>query len=337
MTTSASRNFDLNGLVRISLEAAPRYCSYFDNEYQRISSDHLAEGAPVVTLKIVEKLLRDDTREIHYKDLFRFRFAAYDLDTSHPTIEFESHWLDRFYTTAVGAFVQGQLLEPVIYLMLLRSDVLFMHAAGVSKNGKGFVFPAHGGTGKTTLSLALMRMGFDLMGDDLMMVEAKTGVVHPYARPLHLFNYNLKTLKVPLGVRAAIGLKDVIRTAIALVTGKKFLISTRAHADEIMDVQMGKPSQLAAVVFLKREGAEESFDLSDPVAMEQAAAMVIKSADLNTSLEEHFGAQADIAKLEASVVKSVLKHVPNMSAINARLMKDNADRAEFAEAYLGKL
>ncbi|MEP2737175.1 MAG: hypothetical protein ABJP34_12865 [Erythrobacter sp.] len=335
MSNNASRNYDLNGLVRIALEAAPRYCAYFDNEYQRISSDHLADGAPIVTLKIVDQLQHENAREIHYKGLFRFRFAAYELDTSNPVIEFESHWLDRFYTTAVGAFVQGQLLEPIIYLILLRADILFMHAAGVSKDGKGFVFPAHGGTGKTTLSLALMRMGFDLMGDDLMMVEAKTGIVHPYARPLHLFTYNLKSLKVPLNVRAAIFLKDVIRTGIAITTGKKFLISTRAHADEFMDVKMGLPSQLEAIVFLKREGEEESFDLSNADAMNTAAAMVVKSADLNDSLAEHFGIETEIAELELSVVKTVLQNVDTMAAINARQMTDDTDRAKFAVDFLG--
>jgi hypothetical protein len=334
MPEARSRSFDLNGLVRITVKGETRYLRYFDNEYERISSNSLRLGAPVVTLEIKDRLDPAQRREIHYKKLFRFRYIVRDLGSPNPVIEFESHWLDRFYTTAVGAFVQGQLLEPVIYQKLLEAGVLFMHCAGVAKDGKAFVFPAHGGTGKTTLSLSLMRMGYDLMGDDLLMVDTANGTVYPYARPLHLFTYNLKSLAVPLKVRLAIAAKDAIRFAIAATTGRKFLISTRAHADELMDVRYAAPSRLSRLVFLKREGEAEEFSVSNPAARETAIQMIRQSADLNESLEENIGMQSHLCELEYDVIKRVLSHVDIMSAVNARAMQTDADRQAFAAHYL---
>ncbi|KWV90512.1 hypothetical protein [Erythrobacter sp. YT30] len=326
--------YDLNGLVRIVVDGDARYLRYFDNEYQRIGGKPIREGAPIVTLRIVDRLDVSSRREIHYKGLFRFRYLVHDLNTASPTIEFERHWLDGFYTTPVGAFIQGQLLEPVIYQKLLESGVLFMHSAGVARDGKAFVFPAHGGTGKTTLSLSLMQMGFDLMGDDLLMVDAADGTVYPYARPLHLFTYNLKTLSVPLSIRLSIGVKDVIRFAIWLATGRKFLISTRAHADQLMKVNNGASSNLAKLVFLKRSGDAEKFVIGEPDDTVKAIEMVRMSADLNESLKENIGMGACVRDLEYEVIRQVLEHAGEMYAVNARAMQTNADRQAFAERYL---
>ena len=336
MSQPGSRSYHLNGLIRVTVEGPPSYLAYFDNEYERMSSETLSETAPTVNLRIVDRVEGEAAQEIHYKGLFRFRHLVGGLDTPNPVIEFERHWLDRFYTTAVGAFVQGQLLEPVIYQKLLETGVLFMHCAGVSKDGKAYVFPAHGGTGKTTLSLALMKMGYDLMGDDLLMVDTSNGMVHPYARPLHLFTYNLKSLKVPLGVRLAIAMKDLIRFTISITTGRNFLISTRAHADEIMNVRYGQPSKLEKLVFLKREGVPEIFEMASDADKAAAVEMVVKSADLNESLAENIGLAPEVEALERRVITKVLTIAGKMDAINARAMQTDADRQAFAKHYLAQ-
>ncbi|MBI4775652.1 MAG: hypothetical protein HY788_16035 [Deltaproteobacteria bacterium] len=47
----------------------------------------------------------------------------------------------------------------------------FIHAAGLAENGKGVIIPASSGRGKTTLSLALVRGGFQFLGDDRLLIE----------------------------------------------------------------------------------------------------------------------------------------------------------------------
>ncbi|MEO0400059.1 MAG: hypothetical protein AAF224_11645 [Pseudomonadota bacterium] len=326
--------YNLNGKVRIIVDAPARYRAYFRNEYARISTDHTSADCPDVTLKLVDAIDPAEKQSVHYKGLFRFNFAVRDLAGPSPVLLFEKHWLDRFYVTAVGAFVQGQLLEPILYQKLLETDVLFMHAAGVSKDGKAFVFPAEGGTGKTTLSLSLMQNGYALMGDDLLMVDAQTGLVFPYARPLHLFTYNLKTLRPPLRIQLAIAAKDVIRTAIAVVTGRRFLISTRAHAEEIFETTRSGPAPLQRVVFLQREGDSAALDLTSPQGVQQATDAIIGSADLNTSLMENIGMSPETGDLERSVIQKALRHVDQLQFVNARDMRSDHERLAFAEAHL---
>ena len=59
-------------------------------------------------------------------------------------------------------------------LLLWHSDrgAEVVHAALVSKNGKGILFAGKGGTGKSTVSLACVEAGFDYLGDDYIGLEA---------------------------------------------------------------------------------------------------------------------------------------------------------------------
>ena len=323
--------YNLNRLIKVTVDAPSAYIRYFNNEYERISLQSNDDDIPNVTLKIVDQLPNIPARKIHFKKLLNFHYCVEDLGTEAPCIYFQRHWLDHFYLTPLGAFVQGQLLEPVIYLKLLERDVLFMHAAGVAANGRAIVFPAHGGTGKTTLALNLVQHGFELMGDDLLMVESRTGIVHPYARPLHLFTYNLKSLPVPITLKSIIRCKDLLRYILQLATGEKFLISTRAHVDEIMDVKFGDASVIERVVFLKREGVAERLEFNYPSAQRRAAEAIIESADLNESLFDNFYESEAIRSKELEVVMALLSHLSDMEFVNPRTMAGEDDLAAFAD------
>lgn len=314
MAMPTMRAYNLNGLVEVRVDGPERYLRYFDNEYQRIGLPGDAEGAPVVTLFICDELPKLPVETIRFKKLFTFRYCTWVLDTEAPRIYFERHWLDRFYLTPLGAFIQCQLLEPLIYWKLLERGVLFMHAAGVAKDGKAHVFPAHGGTGKTTRAISLLQQGYELLGDDLLMIDAETGTVYPYARPLHLFAYNLRSLEVPLSVRLAIRAKDALRFVLGAITRQRFLISTRVHIDELMPVKFGEPAALSSLTFLTRgEGRDLTLDAS---GIEEATTAIIESADLNDSLREYFGPAID--DLERSVVAKALALLPAMRFENPR-------------------
>lgn len=322
-------SYNLNNLIQIVIDGPRPYVDYFDNEYQRISRPSSGKDTPAVRLTVVDRISSGPVREKLFKNLFRFHYLVRGLDTPNPEIVFERHWLDRLYLSPLGAFIQGQLLEPLTYAKLLERDVLFMHAAGVSRDGKAYVFPAHGGTGKTTLALSLARQGFDLMGDDLLMVDLRSGTVHPYARPLHLFTYNLKTLRVPIRLHAAIRIKDLLRSGLYLFTGQRFLIATRAHVDELLQVHFGKPSKLARIIFLRREGTVETIKLDTPETRRRAAQAIIESADLNDSLRENIVDDSAIWQREIDVVMRVLEHVPEIEFINSRAMVE-VDRQRLA-------
>jgi hypothetical protein len=60
---------------------------------------------------------------------------------------------------------------PLVEL-LKRRGVYGLHAAGVCVGGKGLLLTGPCGSGKTTLALALLRAGFDFLGDNTLFLAA---------------------------------------------------------------------------------------------------------------------------------------------------------------------
>jgi len=59
--------------------------------------------------------------------------------------------------------------------LLKRRSVYSVHAAGVSSGQHAVVIPGGSGAGKTTLALALVRGGFDFLGDDMLFLSRDGG------------------------------------------------------------------------------------------------------------------------------------------------------------------
>lgn len=311
------------------------YEHYFRNEYARISSPGSTTVDPVsINVHIVKELPEpgpgDLCHTVNVKKLFTFRYLIRGINNEEVNIYFRRHWLDSLYMNAIAVFLQSQILEPVMYLKLLNKNVLFMHAAGVSSKSEGFLFPAHGGTGKTTFSIALLNNGFRLLGDDLLFVALDEGVVYPYPRPMHIFTYNVNNLagtRIPLSYRARIYLKNVIRFILERVLKTEFLISTRIHADEVFsDQPFGTSVPYRKIFFLRKTG--EVFD-PQPVTDTNRASLVeeiIQSADLNDSLYRIIDAPNEIASIreqERVVVGRLLSQVGMLTYVNPRKLDLN--------------
>jgi len=314
------------------------YAKYFDNEYVRIDQTDVSTQSPTssVTLRIVDEIPGDLApeairRKERFKKMFTFEYAVVGLGTEHAVVYFVDHWISRLYVTAVGVFVQAQVLEPVMYLSFLQQRILFMHSAGVSRDEKAYVFPAHGGTGKTTMCMNLVAKGYKFMGDDLLIVDPASDQVFAYPRPLHIFTYNVRNLSgavIPRRISAVIYFKNVLRFVLERVLRTEFLISTRIHADEILpDLELSKPARIHHVVFLKKEGAHEHIDVTDPTVRREHAAAIVDSADLNESLFRILDdpvRQAEIRELELDVAGAVLEAADEFGYLNTRAI-DLAD------------
>lgn len=50
-----------------------------------------------------------------------------------------------------------------------------LHAAGVSDGSKSLIFAGDSGAGKSTLAALLMSRGFEVLADDFLPVESRTG------------------------------------------------------------------------------------------------------------------------------------------------------------------
>ncbi|MFO1128771.1 MAG: hypothetical protein U1E66_10140 [Rhodospirillales bacterium] len=73
-----------------------------------------------------------------------------------------------------------------VELQKRRADLLFVHAAVLSRWGRAYLFAAESGGGKSTLAWALLHHGFGYLSDELAPIEPETVRVHPYPHALCL-------------------------------------------------------------------------------------------------------------------------------------------------------
>lgn len=75
------------------------------------------------------------------------------------------------------------------------------HAAVLTRAGRTLVVPAPSGMGKTTLTAALLRRGWDYVSDEALCLRWDDGSIVAYPRPLALSEWAAKRLGDPEGVR----------------------------------------------------------------------------------------------------------------------------------------
>ena len=60
------------------------------------------------------------------------------------------------------------------------------HAAVITNNSKAILFPAHVGSGKTTLAAMLAKQGFQFFSDELAVIDVENLHVQPFAMPMSI-------------------------------------------------------------------------------------------------------------------------------------------------------
>lgn len=63
---------------------------------------------------------------------------------------------------------------------------LLLHASSVEKDGRVLIMTGESGSGKSTLSALLGHDGWRFMGDEFALIDTKTGLAHPFPRPVSL-------------------------------------------------------------------------------------------------------------------------------------------------------
>jgi len=338
--------YQLHPELRIAIETGnPSYRKYFENEYKRVSGYESSANPILVTAKIVSrepKVASADRihRKLTFKKIFHYEYWIDGLETDNVTIYFKNIFWGSLYSKTVTLFLQAQILEPVLYYKLLSRNVLFMHAAGAEADGKGYLFPAYGGTGKTTLTLGLMGEGLGVLGDDLLLVEADNLKVYPYLRPLHIFTYNVRTLRgaaVPMEFSFKVKVKDILRIILETLTRQEFLISTRIHAEQLYpNFRKGNPAKVEKIVFLKKEGEHEKHAVSNE-NVRDLATIILNSEDLNDSLYDNIldaSQKAAAVAKELAVIEKLLTNAGQLQLVNTRLF-DFRDLSGFKHDILG--
>jgi len=85
-------------------------------------------------------------------------------------------------------------LNFIIELILLKKNCTFIHSAAIKYRGKNYIFPAFGGTGKTTTVAALLYHQGKLFGDDMNIVNEEEILSYPSS--FSVYSYHLDILKI---------------------------------------------------------------------------------------------------------------------------------------------
>jgi len=92
--------------------------------------------------------------------------------------------------------VRLYLLGSALGLLLHQRGLLPLHASSLSVEGKGIAFVGSSGAGKSTLAAHFLERGFDLLADDVSVVEPWHGdwLIQPGVRRLRLWGETLRQL-----------------------------------------------------------------------------------------------------------------------------------------------
>ncbi|MGJ8693915.1 MAG: HprK-related kinase A [Thalassotalea sp.] len=116
---------------------------------------------------------------------------------------------------------------------------LILHAGTIEKNGHVIIMPAEPGSGKSTLTAALVYNGWRLFSDELGLISLKDELVYPCTRPINLKNNSIDVIKnyVPNSIFSTIA-KDTHKGTVSLLKPPKESVE-----------RMHEPAKLKSFVF----------------------------------------------------------------------------------------
>lgn len=82
-----------------------------------------------------------------------------------------------------------------LQMALGQRRYLLLHASGVEKDGRALLMTGESGAGKSTLAALLMTRGWRLLGDEFVLVDPATGLLHGFPRLISLKNAAIDVLR----------------------------------------------------------------------------------------------------------------------------------------------
>ncbi|MCH8745771.1 MAG: hypothetical protein IIB31_09005 [Chloroflexi bacterium] len=65
---------------------------------------------------------------------------------------------------------------------------LLLHSGSVAKDGAGIVIPGESGSGKSSLTLALLESGYEYFSDEIAVVDSQSGELRSFPKPVSIKN-----------------------------------------------------------------------------------------------------------------------------------------------------
>lgn len=193
-----------------------------------------------------------------------------------------------------------------VALQTLRTDLYFVHAAVLERDGRSIMIAAESGTGKSTTSWALLQHGFDYLSDELAPVDPDSLKVHPYPHALCLKATPPGPYALPAGIAT---------------TERTLHVPTALLPAQVVQ----QPSGLQALIFLQRDATASVPTFSEVTPAEASARLYANT--LNALA--HPGHGLDTAIRIASAVPAYNVHAGELQA-TCELISELVDRLQRA-------
>ena len=106
---------------------------------------------------------------------------AIDADGDQLTLQ---QGTQNLYRGSDESELATTLIQQTIYHLIDKNkDGMALHAAALSKNGKGIILPGASGRGKTTLSTWLATKGYNYLTDEYVFIRENTNIIQAFSRP----------------------------------------------------------------------------------------------------------------------------------------------------------
>jgi hypothetical protein len=121
-------------------------------------------------------------------------FSAIIKDTPSKKPDFAINFFNNCYQLQCeNEMIEKTSIPELIYtlewkivdqLIEAHREHLQFHGAALEKNGMGYVFIGNPGTGKTSISITLMRQNFNLLSDEVALINPINHLLSPFPRNL---------------------------------------------------------------------------------------------------------------------------------------------------------
>ena len=125
---------------------------------------------------------------LYFKDIYyreRYEILLANLEQKHhnfPTkIYATTPTTKRQHSVLRGNLYN--LIAAIIQIKLINAGFLYIHGACLSKNNSGIVAAAHCGVGKTLLSFQAQKQGYNILSDDMTLVNSERYGYSSYSSP----------------------------------------------------------------------------------------------------------------------------------------------------------
>lgn len=145
-------------------------------------------------------------------DALRHNFSAMTVPAAEPDLRYRVspnaaathvvHCGSRLVGHApdLGHLIYMVDSDLIIQLQLIRTDLLFLHAAVLSTEGGAHLLVGRSGAGKSTTCWGLLHHGMTYLSDELAPIDLGGMIVHPFPRALCMKTPPPAAYQLPQGV-----------------------------------------------------------------------------------------------------------------------------------------